>query len=102
MLKSLILFGFLIRDGIITHDIDITVKLFKKNALLGLGYIASHIAEALKVSVDNIGIVDLDTVNLALLYRIFNDGIIIKDEKNVSGLIEEASMYPDALIELRM
>ena len=50
-----------------------------------------------------VDIINLDQANPALLFKILNEGIIVKgSEKAIRRLIEKASLYPDVLIELKM
>jgi len=98
-----ILFGSIVRDGFTTHDIDLAVKFSRRSGLLDLGFIASQVAEAFEVSGDVIDVVDLEDANPVLLFKVLNEGVVIKgDENALMPLREKTAVYPDVAAELRM
>lgn len=74
-----------------------------KSDLLGLSSLASRIAEVLGVSEECVDVADLDSASPTLLFRVLNEGVIIKGKgEALRVLVEKASVYPDALMELRI
>jgi len=68
-----------------------------------LGSLVSRIAEVLGVGEDCVDIVDLDSANSVLLFKILSEGVLLKGGgEALKMLAVRASLYPDALIELRM
>ncbi len=101
--EVVILFGSLARCGFTIHDVDIAVKFSREISLLDLGLLASRVAEVLNIDANYVDIINLDQVNPALLFKILNEGIVIKgSEEALKKLVEKASLYPDVLIELKM
>jgi len=97
-----VLFGSLARNGFTAHDVDIAVKFSDRASLLDLGYVVSQVARALCISEEDVDIVDLDCSNPVLLFKVLSEGIMIKGSgEALKQLVERASLYPDAVIELR-
>lgn len=97
-----ILFGSVVRRGESSHDIDIALKLRRKD-LLYIGQIVSQISKRLKVGEDYIDITFLDESNPILLSKVLAEGIVIKGkEEAIQQLLKRAQRAPDALLELKV
>ncbi|ADM27607.1 protein of unknown function DUF86 [Ignisphaera aggregans DSM 17230] len=98
-----ILFGSFARGEPFAHDIDIAVKFSGGGGLFDLGLLVSRIAEVLGVGEECVDVVDLDSANPILLFRILSEGILLKGgEEALRILAERASLYPDILMEIKM
>jgi len=96
-------FGSLARNEPQARDVDVAVKFSERSDLLSLGFLVSQMAKALGVSEDCIDIIDLDYANPALLFKVLTEGVIVKGGgEALRPLAEKASLYPDALVELRL
>jgi len=97
-----ILFGSMARGEVAARDVDIAVKFSRRAGLLDLGFIVSRVAEALGVSEDRIDLVDLDYASPILTFRVLSEGIVVKGSvEALRELAGKASLYPDAMVEVR-